>query len=303
MTQPKLSVVINTKDVEETLERTLKSVEFADEIILVDMHSSDQTIKIAKQFTNKIYQHDDVGYVEPARNFALAKASHDWILVIDADEVITAELKEIILTTISQQKAADIYWLPRKNMIFGQWIMRTGWWPDYQPRLFRKGKITWQEGIHSFPDPQGKEVHFPAEERYALLHHNYTSVSQFLTRLNTYTSIQAQEPASKSSQADFSAEQLMETFSNEFARRALMLNGVEDGLHGTSLSLLQAMYESVIYLKQWEKQGFTPTKTENMGKILQSVQQIWAYWWADYQVRNSSGLLRVYWQIRRKLKA
>ncbi|MFH2118330.1 MAG: glycosyltransferase family 2 protein [Candidatus Paceibacterota bacterium] len=295
----KLSVVINTKNVEDTLKRTLESIKFADEIVIVDMHSTDKTVELARQFTKQIFQHEDLGYADPARNFALSKASHDWILVIDADEVVTDELKKIILDTIAQAEAADVYWLPRKNMVFGHWIAKTGWWPDHQPRLFKKGTVSWQVGVHRLPDVRGKEIYFPEEEKFALLHFNYDDINHFIEKLNHYTTIQAKErPQLK----EFSSAELLERFAGEFAKRSLMMNGVEEGMHGVSLSLLQAMYESAIYLKQWGNQGFKPTQPEDLGEALQKVQQVWRYWWADYQVRNSRGLKRVYWQVRRKFK-
>jgi glycosyltransferase involved in cell wall biosynthesis len=266
------------------------------------MHSTDDTVKIAKQFTDKIFPHEDIGYADPARNFALSKASHDWILVIDADEVVTDQLQEIILMTINQDSAADVYYLPRKNLVFDEWILQTGWWPDYQPRLFKKDQVSWQKGVHRQPDVKGRAEQFPKEERYALLHYNYVSVGQFIDKLNHYTTIQAQERQEKRPEINFSTQELMENFAGEFAKRALAQAGVEDGLHGISLSLLQAMYEATIYLKQWENQGFPQVSTAKFGETLQEMQKIWGYWWADYNVRRSRGLAKIYWQFRRKFK-
>lgn len=298
----KLSVLIHTKNVADTLEKTLKSVQFADEIIVVDMESTDETLAIAKKYQTKIYHHEDVGYADPARNFAISKAQYPWILVVDADEVISAELREIILQTINDEQSADIYHLPRKNFVFGKWIMKTGWWPDYQPRLFKKGTVSWQVGVHRLPDMTGLQEKFPAEEKYAIEHANYTDIAHFLTKLNHYTSIQAKERLSSSSKDDFSSSELFEIFANEFAKRSLMMNGFEEGLHGTALSFLQATYEAAIYLKQWGEKGYQETKAEDFGVILNKIQLIWRYWWADYQVRHTSGLVKIYWQVRRKFK-
>ncbi|MCC6711054.1 MAG: glycosyltransferase family 2 protein [Candidatus Pacebacteria bacterium] len=298
----KLSVLIHTKNVAETLAKTLKSVQFADEVIVVDMASTDETLAIAKKYKTKIYHHEDLGYADPARNFAISKAQYDWILVVDADEVVKAELKEIILKTINDDHSADIYHLPRKNYVFGKWIMKTGWWPDYQPRLFKKGAVSWQVGVHRLPDMVGTQAKLPAEEKYALEHANYIDIAHFLTKLNHYTSIQAKERLASSPKDDFSSSELFEVFANELAKRSLMMNGFEEGLHGVSLSFLQANYEAIIYLKQWGELGYKETKPEDFAKILDKMQQIWRYWWADYQVRHNRGLSKIYWQIRRKLK-
>ena len=183
----------------------------------------------------------------------------------------------------------------------GKWLMKTGWWPDYQPRLFKKGSVSWQVGVHRLPDIQGQTEHFPAEEAFALVHYNYNDVTQFLEKLNIYTTLQAKERLAISPQDNFSAQQFLEIFASEFAKRALAMDGVEDGLHGLSLSLLQAMYESSVYLKQWGEKGFQPTTPENLGAILNKMQKIWRYWWADYQVRHTNGINQFYWRIRRKL--
>lgn len=298
----KLSILIHTKNVAETFEKTLKSVEFADEIIIIDMESTDETLKIAKKYTKKIFHHEDVGYADPARNFAISKAKNKWILVVDADEVISKELEKIIIATINDKNSVDVYHLPRKNFVFGKWIMKTGWWPDYQPRLFKKGTVSWQVGVHRLPDITGKQEKFPAEESYAIEHANYKDIAHFIEKLNHYTSIQAKERLSKSSKDDFSSGEMFEIFANELAKRSLMMNGTEEGLHGTSLSFLQATYEAVIYLKQWGEKGFTETHPEDFGLILQKMQKIWRYWWADYKIRNTTGLKKFYWQVRRKLK-
>lgn len=296
----KLSVVIHTKNAAETIEQTLRSVAFADELVVIDMHSADATVKLAKKYTRRIYFHEDVGYADPARNFGLKKASYPWIFVLDADETVTPELQEIILETLASPKA-DVYYLPRKNLVFGQWILRTGWWPDYQPRLFKKDTVSWQLGVHRLPDIKGTVEYFPAEERYAITHYNYGSIAQFIDRLNNYTTLQARERLAASPQDNFSAHELLEIFSGEFAKRGLTLDGIEDGLHGVSLSLLQAMYESVIYLKQWEAKGFSPVGTGDFSRVLSRVQQVWRYWWADYQVRHTTGLNQWHWRLRRKL--
>ena len=300
MAHHKLSVVIHTKNAAETIERALRSVEFADEKVIIDMHSTDQTVKLAKRFTKRIYLHHDVGYADPARNFGLKKARFDWILVLDADEKVSPELRAVIVATLAEPKA-DVYYLPRQNFVFGQWILRTGWWPDYQPRLFKRGTVSWQIGVHRLPDIIGSVAYFPAEERFALTHYNYTTVAQFIDRLNAYTTLQAQERLAASPQDHFSTRELLEIFGGEFAKRALTLDGVQDGFHGVSLSLLQAMYESVVYLKQWEEKGFSQAGSGDFGAALTRVQQVWRYWRADYMVRQTGGIKQWYPRVRRKL--
>lgn len=300
--KPKLSVVINTKNVATTLEKTLRSAQFADEIVIVDAHSTDETIEIAKQYTDRIFFMKGPNYVEPYRNLALSKAQYPWVFVLDADEQISTELRAALNEIMHSKTPADAYYVPRKNYIFGKWILHTGWWPDYQLRFFRNGAVQWQDTIHSIPKVSGQTVRLPAEEQYALSHDNYTSVSQFLGKLNLYTTIQAQEKLQEKTPESFSVKELLDIFAGEFSRRAFALNGAKDGIHGIALSLLQGLSEASVYLKQWEGKKFPQQNAEDLGAALASLRQIMAYWHADYKVRQTRGLAQLYWRIRRKLK-
>lgn len=250
----KLSVIINTRNEEENLPRVLKSIKgFADELIVVDMDSSDKTVQIAKKAGAKVYLHKPTGYVEPARNFAISKATNEWILILDADEEIPESLKKK-LKSIIQDPQADFYRIPRKNMIFNKWIEHTLWWPDYQIRFFRVGKVLWSELIHSVPETHGVGSDLPPEEQYAITHYNYQTVSQFLERLNRYTSIQAK--VKLESDYEFFWSDIIKKPVSEFIRRYFEGEGYKDGLHGLALSLLQAFSELVVYLKVWEAKKF-----------------------------------------------
>jgi glycosyltransferase involved in cell wall biosynthesis len=302
-----LSVVINTKNAAKTLEACLQSVVFADEIVVVDMHSTDETVKIAKKFTNKIFTHPDLGYADPARDWAISKASYDWILVIDADEQVSSTLQKKIQKIVIQEEAADVYLIPRKNIIFGQWIKSAGWWLDYQPRLFKKGHVSWKVGVHRRPDLKGVVKKFPAQQKFALVHQNYQTIEQFIERLNRYTSIQAKERQEKSNADEasgFSPSSLLKTWFDELQFRAFKEKGLSQGTHGMSLSLLQAFYELTVMLKQWQLTGFKAQKTNprHFTKTLCTLKKELSYWTADWQVQRSFGLKRIYWQIRRKLK-
>lgn len=301
-----LSVVINTKNVAATLERTLQSVEFADEIIIVDMQSRDETLEIAREYTDQILDFTDVGFVEPARNFAISQASHEWILVVDADEEIGPKLRQVITNIVqekNQDSLPDCFYLPRKNIIFGKWIKKTGWWPDHVLRLFRKNYVEWSDEIHSIPITKGEVKELPAQEDLAIIHHNYQSVDQFISRLNRYTSIQAEQRLATTAQQQITADEVLKRFNNEFLRRLFAQHGIDEGVHGTSLSLLQGMSEAVMMMKVWEEQGF-PEVATNQSKLQQSLRQSIKelnYWLANWQVGHTSGLTQLYWRVRRKL--
>jgi (heptosyl)LPS beta-1,4-glucosyltransferase len=249
-----ISVVINTLNEEENLPRALSSVKnLADEVIVVDMHSSDKTIEIAKEGGALVFEHERVGYVEPARNFAIGKATKDWVLILDADEEISQTLAQK-LKQIVKNPQADYYRLPRKNINFRRWIKNSRWWPDYNIRFFKKGTVTWNEIIHSVPMTTGKGEDLPAEEKYAILHYNYTSISKFIERMNRYTDIQARMLLEK--QYKFSWRDLIRKPLQEFLSRYFAGEGYKDGLHGLALGLLQAFSELTLYLKIWQTEQF-----------------------------------------------
>lgn len=257
------SVVINTWNNAETLEQTLESVKTAAEIIIVDMHSSDNTCEIAKKFTDQIFTHPYIGYVEPARNFAIEKAAKDWVFVLDSDEETPPQLfaeLSLIAATEHKDSAPTHYFIPRKNLIFGSWVQHAGWWPDNQLRFFRKGSVSWQNEIHSVPVTTGKPHTFPPEESYAIIHHNYTSVSQWITRMDRYTTIQSKELSQKGYTYAFS-DNLNKPFS-EFIRRFFVWKGYKDGVIGLNLALLQALSEVIVYLKVRELQKPTHNLVE-----------------------------------------
>lgn len=254
-----ISVIINTFNEEKNIQSALKSVSWADEIIVCDMYSDDKTVQIAKKMEAKVIYHKRVNYVEPARNFAISKASNGWIFILDADEQITPTLSERIKQIVKKDLSSDFVEIPRKNIIFGKWIKATGWWPDYHIRLFKKGKVGWQDKIHSKPEVKGTGLTLEAEEKYAIVHQNYQTVGQFIERMNRYTQIQADELLKSGSK--FRWQDIFEKPLNEFLSRFFAQEGYKDGLHGLSLSFLQAFSFLILYLKLWEKEGF---KEENL---------------------------------------
>lgn len=287
----KLSVIINTLNEEANIEKALKSVrDLASEIIVVDMHSIDRTVSIAKKFGAKVFFHDPAGYVEPARNFGIQKVTNGWVLILDADEEIGEKLKSEIKRVIEENNV-DYCRIPRKNIIFGKWIKHTLWWPDFQIRLFKKGKVTWNEIIHSVPITTGKGMDFKMEEDFAIVHRNYDSIEQYLERLNRYTSIQAN--SLKKDGYKFYWGDIFQKPLTEFVNRYLKGEGYKDGLHGLALSLLQAFSELVIYLKVWQTEKFDQKeiKLDAVVDEIKSRKKELCYWLSDAKFREGGKLI------------
>lgn len=250
----KISVVINTLNEEESIEQAIKSVAWADEIILCDMHSEDKTVEKAKKLGAEVIFHKKEEIVERARNFAISKAGGEWILVLDPDEEVSPSLAERLCEIAKSLKHIDYVRLPRKNLIFGHFMKNSGWWPDYNVRFFKKGTVRWTDEIHRPPQVLGAGLDLPAEEEYAILHHSYETVSQFISRMDRYTAVQAEELKRKG--YEFRWQDLFEKPLNEFLSRFFAMEGYKDGLHGLVLSFLQGFSHLVVYLKLWEMKKF-----------------------------------------------
>lgn len=250
----KISVVINTFNEEQNIEIAIKSVKWADEIIVCDMHSDDKTSEIAKKLGAKVVFHKKMEYVEPARNFAISKASNEWILILDSDEEVPLSLSEKLGEVSKKMEQIDYVRIPRKNIIFGKWMKGAMWWPDYNIRFFKKGMVVWSNKIHRPPKTIGVGIDLQADEKWAIIHMNYQRVSQFIERMNRYTNVEAEElirEGYKFEWPDLIRKPLAEFLSRFFANKGYM-----DGLHGLALSLLQAFSFLIVYLKVWEKSGF-----------------------------------------------
>lgn len=298
-----VSVLIHTKNSALTLPAALKSVAFADEVVVVDMQSSDDSAGIAKKAGAKVFEHKDVGFVEPARNFGLSKTTKDWVLILDADEEVSSGLaQEVQRIVTAKESPADIYYVPRKNLVFGGWVKHTGWWPDYQIRLFRHGKVQWSDELHSQPELKGTSLKLAPEPDLAIIHHNYPTVESFFERLNRYTSIRAEQLAETGPPPPLTAASVLGGFRREMVSRLFAQQGLADGGRGASLSLLQATYELTVQLKRWQLAEF-PDSPENWAELdreLRAWQRDLKYWRADWHRRQTTGLAGLWWRFRRR---
>jgi (heptosyl)LPS beta-1,4-glucosyltransferase len=289
MTKINISAVVNTRNEEGNLRGCLETLQFADEIIVVDMESTDQTQKIAKGFTDKVFETKMVGLVEPARNFAISKAVGTWVLIVDADERIPKTLARKLIE-ISETDKADFVRITRKNIIFGQWTQHSRWWPDFNIRFFKKGTVQWQDEIHSVPITTGVGINLEAEETLAIEHHHYSSIDEYFDRALRYSTQQAKEMEASGYQ--FDARDLLSKPISEFISRFFAGEGYKDGLHGLVLAFLQMFSVMLIYLKIWQNQGHTPQKATTLTPIwqrlfLEKYQEL-RYWFLTVLIQAES---------------
>lgn len=292
----KITVVINTLNEEDNIVDAIDSAKkIADEVVVVDMKSDDNTKDLAKTAGARVFEHKRMGYVEPARNFAISKATHDWVFILDADERINKNLAKKLLKISEEDEFMHVA-IPRKNIIFGKWIKNSRWWPDYNIRFFKKDYVEWGDEIHSVPLTSGKGTDLKPNSKNAIIHNHYTSVSQYLQRLDRYTSIQAKEYDGRFKWRDF-----IKRPTAEFLSRYFSAKGYRDGLHGLALAGLQAFSEFVLVLKIWELNKFKDKKIDSVEvvKEIRASQKELNYWLADRVFVKTGNWLE---RLRRKFR-
>jgi glycosyltransferase involved in cell wall biosynthesis len=188
MAHKKISVFIVTFNEATNIERCLQALTWVDEVIIVDSGSSDSTLDICRKYTSNIYENEFIDYSQQ-KNFALSKVKNDWALGIDADEVITPELKKEIQAVLEKKDDKYCgYFIKRRSYIFGRWFDFCGTQNDYQMRLFKKDRAEYIQPVHEKVLLQGEagRINDP------LLHYTYSNISDYIKRLNIYTTMEAE---------------------------------------------------------------------------------------------------------------
>lgn len=244
-----ISAVIHTYNSEKYLEECLDAIKCLDEIIICDMYSTDKTIEIAKKFGCVIVYHENVGYADPARNFAMSHVTNDWILVVDSDEMIPIELINYLKEWIKNPNCANALEIPRKNILLGKVLW--SWYPNRIARFFRKGYVSWPDRVHVVPDVEGTIDRIDSRRtELAIIHYNYDSIESFISRLNKYSTLELEKY--KDRNIKFSIGFLIMRPFLEFLKKFILKKGYKDGIHGFIFSVLQAVYKFVSIAKLWE---------------------------------------------------
>ncbi|MBA4374051.1 MAG: hypothetical protein C0402_14465 [Thermodesulfovibrio sp.] len=241
-----LSVAIITGNESKMLAACLESVSFADDIVVVDSESTDQTVDIARRFNCRVF-------VEPWKGFgrqkmsAVEKCRHDWVLIVDADERIPEETKEAIVKAIQGADTADGYSFFRKAFFNGKWIKHCGWWPDEIVRLFRKekGRVT-DRAVHESIEVMGSVrrlsgpiLHYPAEDTDALL-----------KKISAYSTLGARELAKSGQKA--TASKAFTHALTSFVKSYFIKKGFLDGREGFIISITGSVTTFYKYIKLME---------------------------------------------------
>jgi len=241
-----LSVILITRNEAHNLEACLKSLQgLADEIVVVDTRSSDETVAIAQRFGATVSQPDDWPGFGPQKNRALALATHPWILSIDADERVTPELAAEIQQAMARNDFAA-YTMGRLSWYCGKFIQHAGWRPDYVLRLFRRDCAQFSNDlVHErvmTQQPVGQLHHH-------LLHYSYQDFSQVLAKVDAYSSAAAQQAFNRGERG--SMGKAIGHGAWAFVRTYVLRAGFLDGAHGLALAISNAQTSYYKYVKLW----------------------------------------------------
>ncbi|HTZ59739.1 MAG TPA: glycosyltransferase family 2 protein [Acidobacteriaceae bacterium] len=247
-----LSVAIITRNEEANLARTLGSVAWADEIVVVDSGSNDRTEEIARSFRSRFFLEDWKGFAGQ-KNSALEKCTCDWILSLDADEALSDELAKEIWELLERDPPLDGYALPRRNLFLGRWIRFGGFYPDRKLRLFRRGAAEFEAR------PVHETVHFVGNAgrlKGDMVHTAYPTLEAYIAHMDRYSSLAAEQAMrdGKSCQGlwPFVVNVILNPWAT-FVYNYLLRLGFLDGREGLLLHLYHSVYVSWKYAKAWER--------------------------------------------------
>jgi glycosyltransferase involved in cell wall biosynthesis len=240
----RISAVINTLNESANLPFALRSIQsWVDEIVVVDMYSDDRTVEIARDFGAKVFFHERVGFADPARAFAIEQSLGDWILVLDADEVIPRALAKQLIE-ITAEDSADVVKIPRLNYLLGAPMMHSLWGPaqDAHLRFFKRNHVRATATVHNYLHVVGgsrlKELAY--RPGMAILHFNYLNSEHFIDKLNRYTTIEATQLFDRGEHVGIFMAILRAAW--EFWRRYVLGGGWRDGWRGFYLSAFMMFY-------------------------------------------------------------
>lgn len=260
MKKNKLSIVLATYNEEKNIRDCLQSIkDLADEIVVVDGSSTDKTAEIAKKLGAKVFLVSNKIMFHKNKQLALEKASGDWILQLDADERISAELTAEIKSEIrsaSWRTKSEIsgYYIPRKNYFLGKWLRKGGQYPDYVIRLIKKGKAHFPcKSVHEQIKVKGEVSYL----KNPLIHFSSPSFSRYMRNANRYTSLTAGELARRNislgffSQLNYLFYRPLKTFFILYFRH----KGFIDGFHGFVFAIFSGLHHFIAFVKYWEKKN------------------------------------------------
>ncbi len=247
----KVTALIICKNEEKNIGECLKSVQWCDEIIVVDSYSTDNTISIAKQYTDKIMQNEWKGFADQ-RKYSLSLVNSEWTFSVDADERCTKELETEIKGLLSKNNISeDGFEIPRKSFFLNKWIRHGGWYPNYQLRLFRTQSAKLSDRlVHESYLVQGKKSKLQSN----ILHYTVTSVNEYISKINAYSSLSALEKIDKKK---IGYLDILILPGIAFLQQYILKGNFLDGTAGLMVSKFHMITKLFNIMKIWELQNKT----------------------------------------------
>ncbi len=248
--EEKISIIIHTYNAEKHLEKVLDAVRGFDEVIVCDMESTDSTLSIAERYGCRVITFPKGNHTipEPARDFAIHHASNKWVLVVDADEIVTPELRDYLYSRIKKEDCPAGLYIPRQNMFMGHFIK--GFNRDYQLRFFVEQGTYWPPYIHTFPTVQGRVERVPKScKNVKILHLADMPLSQFIAKINLYTT----DELDKNAEKNYGFGALLWRPFWRFFRTYVLQGSFRNGLRGFIQACYSGIYQFMAVSKAIEK--------------------------------------------------
>lgn len=253
-----VSAIVIAHNQVNLLKKCLASLDWVNEIIVIDLESTDDIIGLASKFKASYHRLPRVEIVEQVRQKTLAYANYEYILFLDPDETIPQSLAASLQKQVSGNKY-DYFSIPRQNFVFGSWMRHSRWWPDYQVRLFKAGSAKWPAELHARAELSGQEYRFPSEPEYAITHQNYLDLDEWFDKNRRYAKADAN--ARLTAGNAFTSLIAMKLSVSEFMSRFFAGEGYRDGMRGLILSILQSFYYFLVYAYYWEGKKYGELET------------------------------------------
>ncbi|MBN1233469.1 MAG: glycosyltransferase family 2 protein [Candidatus Coatesbacteria bacterium] len=240
-----ISAIVIAGEEEHQIGLCLQSISWLDEIIVVCSSRNDSTIDIAKEYTNKVYFREWSGYAQQ-KEYAISLTKHEWILSIDADEIIPQDTKETI-KELQSESMVNGYYFKRKNYFLGKWIKHCDWYPDFQPRLFKKSYTSIiKREVHESFEISPPVIYLNAD----IIHNTHPDLKRLVNKINTYSSLASIEKTKSVNVSVFKAVlHGLSAFLNHFIARG----GWREGKYGFLVSYFHGFTCFLTYLKAWER--------------------------------------------------
>lgn len=246
---PRISALVLTRNEEEMIPHCLACLKWVDEMLVVDSFSTDRTVELAKAAGARVLSHEFGGFASQT-NWGAEQAEGDWILQVDADELVTPALRDSVLAMAASNPKTDIFTVRRDSYVFGHLMRASSWSKEYIPRFYRKGQLTFTGEVHPDPQINGRPVE---KLDGVLIHYPYRNVSKYFDKFQLYSTMWAEKARERGRRTSLPlavASSAWRVFHNYFIRGEIW-----DGRVGFLMSALAGMHTFIRHIKLWGLQN------------------------------------------------